>query len=424
MHLNNIFLKVKNNSNFRNGILFTLFAFLNNGLNFFLLLILARYLAPEGYGTLNLFNTTITILTILVPLGTVSYVSVSFFKKEYSEFKKVLNTVFILSFISLLLLFTLLLACYSFLSGVLGFSIEFQIISLLICFFQVFNLVNLDIWRLEEKPVKYGIYSLCVVLLNFGLTLLLVLSYNMDWEGRVYAQLSVAIIFFFISIFFLIHRGFLKFHKWKDLPIKETLSFGVPLIPHQISNWLRQGIDRYIINYFVSTASVGLFGFAFNFANIIHMIGIAFNASNSVFIYKNLKDDNIQVRKKLKEQTRFMCLLFTVITVLVLVGAYIFIPYIFPKYIDSIPFLFPLCLGALFQCIYYLFVNYLFYFKKTKGLMYITASVSILHLILSFIFTRYSTLFTAYITLFSNFVICALVIVYSQKIYPIYSKKK
>lgn len=415
--------RIRHNSNIKNGLFFTVFAFLNNGINFLLLVTLANYLAIEEYGQLNLFTTSITIFSALIPLGTIGFVGISFFRKAKDELKDIINIVFLISFISLITIAITLFFCGDILYNVLGFSYLYQIIALLICFFQVFNLVNLEIWRLEENPIKYGVFSLGIALLNFGLTYLFILSFKMDWGGRVYGQLLATFIFFFTSIVILIRKKYLIVRKIDITLFKETLSFGVPLIPHQITSWLRQGIDRYIINYFVGNAVVGLFSFAFNFSNVIHMVGIAFNASNSVFIYKNLSDKSNTTRLKLYKQTYLMTFIFFIITVIVCLIAFLFIPIVFPKYTESLPFVIPLCLGAFFQCVYYLFVNYLFYYKKTKQLMYITISISILHFILSFLFTRYSCLYTAYISLFSNFVICLLVIIYSQKIYSLKIKE-
>lgn len=83
-----------------------------------------------------------------------------------------------------------------------GLSVEYQWLALLICYLQVFSSINLDIWRLEEKPVSYGLYSVSTVLLNFILTLVLVISFQQGWLGRLYAQVGVGIVFFFISIIF------------------------------------------------------------------------------------------------------------------------------------------------------------------------------------------------------------------------------
>ena len=89
---------------------------------------------------------------------------------------------------------------------------------------------------------------------------------------------------FFVSIYFLIRRGYLQRLIPNKETVKSALAFGIPLIPHSASAWIRQGLDRYVINYFYMATQVGIYSFAYNFANIIQIIGLAFNATNS-YIY-------------------------------------------------------------------------------------------------------------------------------------------
>lgn len=409
----------------RNGIIFTLFAFLNSGMNYMLIMILAAYLNPDGYGKLNLFTTALVIINVFIHLGTLGYIAISYFRKDREDFRKVVGIVISISSISLLFLVILVLLFGQFLEHFVGFSPFFQLIALFICYFQLFSLISLEIWRLQERPIKYGIYTLAIIILNIIITLILIILFKQDWAGRVYAQLFVGFTFFIISLILLYRSGLLSLPNRRTLSLcKETINYGLPLMPHQISGWLRQGLDRYIVSFFLDVGAVGIFSFAFNFGNIIHMIGHAFNSSNSVYIFKNLSENNEDVRNRLAKQTIRMSLLFLVITIITIVGAYFLIPFFFPKYLESRVHLIPLCFSAMFQCIYYQFVNYLFYFKKTRLLMIITVTVSCIHLILSYMLTRFSPLYTSYITLFSSFIICLLVIIYSQKIYPLYLRDR
>lgn len=411
--------RLKKNVFFKNGVLFAFFSFLNSGISFLLLLILAKFISPSEYGELNLFNAFVTLLTIFISLNATGIIAVDFFTSSKEELKRILNTVLLLSTVAFGLLSVLLLLCANILEAAVGLSIIYQWLGLFICYVQVFSTVNLDIWRLEENPVSYGIYSVATVFSNFILTLVLVVLFDQGWLGRLYAQVGISVLFFFISIFFLIKRGYLTKIAPTKQSVKSALSFGLPLIPHNASHWIRQGLDRYIINYFYLVAQVGLYSFAYNFANIIHIIGLAFNATNSVYIYKNLAKNEDEAREVLYRQTKIMILFFVVVSFIVFLLAFLFIPLIIPKYVDSCPFLFPLCMSSMFQCIYYLFVNYLFYFKKTKKLMYITFTMSVVHVLFSVAFTRYSVMYTAYITMFINMFIALFVFLYSRKIYKL-----
>lgn len=424
-YLCKFFSKLDIGVNLKNGVFFTFFAFVNNGINFILLLILAKYLNPDSYGYLNLFNTSVTIISLLIPLGSNTYIAVSYFRDSKDEFKKKINGVITISFTMFIIIFLFFSFLSIFINNIAGLSYEYHLIALLICFFQVFNILNLDLWRLKEDPIRYGIYTLGIVFLNFVLTIIFIVSLGYDWEGRVLAQFVVGIIFFIVSFLFLIRNKLFNIRSINIDTFKELLTFGLPLLPHQLSAWIKQGMDRYIINSFWGAGSVGVFSFAINISNIINMVGMAFNAANSVFLYKTLsKTEDIDlIQNKLKKQTKLMIIFFFFFFLLVFIISYFLIPFAFEKYIQTLPMLFPLCLAAFFQCIYYLFVNYLFFYKKTKILMYCTTSISLIHLALSYSLTRYSTIYTVYITLFTSFLVCSLVVYYSQKLYPLFMKR-
>lgn len=419
------FRKLTKNKEIVKGAIFTFFATLNNGLNFLLIFILSVYLSKDDFGVLNLFNTFILIITVFISLSTQSYFSVAYFKKSKEELERTVNSIVIISFLTFLCFLIVIFLFSDKISILIGFSTKYQIYAVIICFLQLFYTFNLEIYRLEEKPIKYGVLTSVWVVFNFLITLYFCLILRQGWFGRANAQILSAIIFFVFNIYFLNKRGYFnwKFPHKKDFV--ESMKFGLPLIPHNSTVWIRQGMDRYFLNFFYGAALVGSFSFAYNFAGIIMMVGTAFNATNSVYIYKNLKKgENEQIKKKLISQIKIMSALFFIITIVCILVSYLIIKFALPKYIDAIPYLLPLCLMGFFQCIYYLFVNFLFFFNRTKTLMYITFSISLLHLGFSFLFTRYSSIYTAYLGLISGIIICILVILQSNNIYPLFNLKR
>lgn len=403
----------------KNGFIFSFFSILNNGIGFFLLIYIAKYISPDGYGQVNLFNTFIMLFNVLISLNSRGLISVEFFSFTKRENIRNINSVFFIS--TSFYIFLLIIECLfsNIIEQYTGLSFKLQIMALSICLFQVFYNMTLDIWRLEEKPIKYGIYTTIYAILNFSFSLILIIELSLDWMGKIYTQLFVAILFFISSIYVLLKKGYLANILPNKQSIKAALYFGVPLIPHVCSIWLRQGLDRYFINFYHSSALVGLFSFSLNFANIIQIIGVAFNATNSVYIYKILSNPPINAKELLRKQTLSIIVLYIALTTILIFATKYFIPILFPHYTDSVNYVLPLCIGALFQCFYLLFVDYIFFYKKNTKLMYITFFVSILHAILSFVFTRYSVYYTIYIGMLSNILIFFLVFRYSQKLYKI-----
>jgi O-antigen/teichoic acid export membrane protein len=397
-------------SNIKKGVLFTLFSCFNSGINFLLLLILAKFLSPSDYGLLSLFTTVITLLNIVISLNTTGFFSIEYFKVNKEEHSKIIISIFVLCFFVFLCLNPILYVVSLLLPLSIKLTYTDFFLALLICLVQVISYINLEIWRLEEKVILYGIYSMLNAAINMALSIYLITSFDVGWLGRVYANLIVSIFFSLLSIYILIRYRYLTNNASFDLKcIKELLKFGIPLIPHDASSWIRQGLDRYIIAYFYSSTDVGLFSFAFNFANIIHIVGSAFNKINSVHIFKELSDIKSTSSKMLKRQSLVLITIFLAIFIIVYIGIIIVVPAFFIEYNGALKFLFPLCISALFQSIYYIYVNYLFFYKKTMRLMFITTLMSLLHVLLSLLLTQYSVLNAAYVTLFVNAMITFLV---------------
>ncbi len=405
-----------NNKNIKNSLIYTFFLFFNNGLSFILLLILANYLLPNEYGELSLFTTYISLLQIVICLSSSAYVTVAFFHKNINDIQKIIISIIAISTIILFILELIIHIDPSKIENIIGFPILFVSLGIFICYFQVINNLNLDLWRLEEKPFAYGLYNFSYALLNFVLTLWFVIELKKGWTSRPYAWLIISSIYFIISGLYLTKRGYIQWIKPSSKIIKEILYYSLPLIPHSISYWIKQGADRYILNYYYNTEAVGYFSFAMNLASIVVMVGTAFNSSNSVYIFKNLQQGYNKVKKKLRKQEKIVSFTFIFIGAIILTLVTITIQYIFPKYINSIVYMIPLMIGAIFQCIYLLFVNYIFYYKKTPILMLISLTTALIQIILSIFFTRYSTIYTAYISMFMSILTAISVFIYSKKL--------
>lgn len=414
--------RVFENMSFRNGIFFSLFSFLNSGISFLIMMLMAHYVQPESYGQLSLFTTMISLLSIFICLNTNGLIGVKFFITSKEVVRRFLNVTLITALFVYLLFFIGTLLWKSQFEKWIGLATLFQFFAISVCLLQIISTVLLDIWRLEEKVGRYGVFSMLIVFSNLVLTIVFVALMKQGWEGRVYAQVLTCAVFSVIAFFILVKKGYLK----KILPLKkdfvESYKFGLPLIPHSTSFWLRQGLDRYIINSFFVQSAVGFFSFAYNFANIIQIIGNAFNASYSVNIYKTLAKADVDIRI-LRRNCRYLVGVYFAITLSVCLFASILIPFAFPKYTDCIVYLFPLCGGAMFQCFYLVYVNILFFYKKTKKLMYITFTCSVLHCIASFALTKYGVIYTSYISFFSNMLIFIGVYRYSKKVLERYANK-
>ena len=409
---------IKNNKTLINGSLFSIFSFLNKGIGFILLILLANFITPEEYGYLSLYTTILMFLSYFIGLSTNGYQSITFFKDSKEEVRKDTSCILVISIVSFALIYILLLIGKDYFPRITNISFSTLQIAICVSFLNFFYIINLEFYRIKEQVLKYGYLSCGHTLLNFILSLILVIPYALGWKGRIYAEGISAIIFFIIAIYYFYKTKLVTFHGLDVARYKRIIAWGIPLIPHLAANWIKQGGDRYIIENYHSMEDVGLFSFALNLTNIIIMIGVAFNSSNSVEIYKTLSLKNNKkefILQQVKHKQRTFIYLYLIASIIILLSGALILPYILPRYAPSIPYFLILGVYGFFQCLYFIFCNYLFYFKKNKSIMYITFSSSIIHLVLSLFLTKYSLYFTAIIYVISQTYILLVISYLSNK---------
>lgn len=406
-----------NNKTIKNGGLFAFFSFFSRGVSFILLTILAKYISPEDYGELSLFNTLVTLLGYFVGSTTAGYMSISFFKGNKDRFKEDFTAINLITVVSCVIILLFLLMSSQWLSGVLKVSVKFLFLGLLIAFTNVFVRLNLDYFRVQEKLSSYGLLSCSFTLLNFVIAIYLVIDRKLNWHGQVYALVICNLIYAVVAIVCFCKNQLFRIPKlWETY--KKIIIWGLPIIPHLASGWIKQGLDRYIIEGTHTMSDVGLFSFALTLSSMIIMVGLAFNQTNSVSLYQTLSsaDTNENKRNSLHRKERFLTFFYLGIVVFIMAMGSILIPIVMPKYARCVPYFLILSVYGFFQCIYFLYCNYLFYFNSTKQLMIITLGTSMLHFVLSLGLTRYSLYLTCLIYVISILVVVLLVYIQSKKL--------
>lgn len=405
------------NSTVRRGALFSLFSFINRGFSFLLITLLAAYISPTDYGYLSLWGTILMLFSIFIALSGDSYISVSFFADGKVGVGKYFTSISII----MLLITSLSLIVLVFLGETVSKYTELPLktiyLALLISILTVYTNMNLDFLRINEDVKKYGIYSCSNTAINFVLSIFLIVNLKFGWEGRIYAQLVTFFCFALISIYTFSKNkliGALDWAYWKRMVV-----WGLPLIPHVATTFIKQGCDRFIINSYYDISDVGVFSFAMNMSNIILMVGTGFNQTNSVEFYKILSDDSLTNRDKvnvLNRRTRYLILLYGLVSLLVFSFIYFVLPFCFPKYVGSVNYMPILSINAYLSSIVLIYTNYMYYYGKTKSIMYITFITSIVHLSISYFITKYSLYYTSIIYIISQLSVLILVIYNVKKI--------
>lgn len=386
---------ILSNETLRNGAFFTFFSFINKGVNFILLLLLARYITPTEYGYWSLFGTIVMFLGYFIAMTTEGYIPISYFREGMIGVKKSFSCILLTTLIVSSILFSITLMLKDFLQHYLDIPWRYLYLAIGIAFFTVYSNICLGFLRIKKKIVLYGIYSCSSAFLVLGLSIILVKYFLMGWQGCVFAQFYGTLLFGIIGL-----CSFL-FTKKIGKPNKNhwimMLAWGIPLIPHLATQFIRLGCDRYIINHYYSIEDVGLFSFAYTLAMAISTIGYGFNEANSVSIYETLGNENLKPKEKkelLGKQKKDIFLIYLCGLFITVLSSILLVPIFLPKYTSAITYFIILSFFAFLQCLYFLYASFLFFFKQTKSLMYITFSFAVLHLIISLLLTQLSIYYT------------------------------
>lgn len=403
-------------------VLFTFFEFINKGIPFLLLPILTRYLTPEDYGVIATFLVFTSFFAIFIGLSGHGAVDANYFRLAKQRLAKYIsNVVFVLLLtFSTLLIFILFL--HQFIEEQFGIPFLWQVVALLVALSQFVTLINLTLWVIEKKPINYGLYQTSQTLLYATLSLFTVLALEMNWIGHLTGLAIASIGFGLISIFFLYKRGYLKL-KIRKLYIKDFLMFGVPMVPHQLGDWLRTQGDKLLIVSFIGSAATGIFSVGQQLALVMLILIASLNKALYPSLYQILSaQPDIRQKEEVVKKSYQLALGISLVGVIGFILTPLVYPYLLGDKFQSASSITQLIIVAMiFEAFYYIVVNYIFYVKKTRGLAKITFSMALFHVLMSYILIvvlGFDYHAIAYSMILSSFIQFILVWWFSNQVYP------
>lgn len=406
----------------RGSVIYTAASVVNAGIPFFLLPVLTRYLTPEEYGFVSTFMACNSIFLLLIGLEQSGFISVNFFTVSRTQVKTYFSNICLVS----LLIFTALLIIVSlwpeFFSRIIQLRFKWIFFSIIVSYFQSLSQLNLTLLQLESRPVIYGIFQISNSIVNYVVSIVLVISFGMNEDGRIIGVISAALMYGTASLFYLIHRKFIKL-DFNGGIIRSSIIFSLPLIPHSLAGWINNGLDKILINNLVSVSENGLYSISYQIAMVVGMVASSFNRAFAPYIFKQLSTmrEGFDVKLRLIRYTwiyygMLMCLAACL---------YIFSPFILGILVDDTFFgageyLSWIIVGFLADGLYFGVVNYLFFLRKTHYIAMITVTSSIIHFLISYLLLpTLGTIAAAYATAASYIISFVLTLLVTQIAYPL-----
>jgi O-antigen/teichoic acid export membrane protein len=273
-----------------------------------LLPILTKNLPIEEYGMWALIGVTIGLIPALVMLGLpftmVRFLSAAKNREEIQEgFYSIAFIVLFTSAIASLLLF---LFSKPLAASLFDNNLTIARILSLIVFIACLNGLLLTFFRTFQQIRRYSLFLFIQTYLNVALVAYFVLS-GYGLFGAVMGLLISSSFVFLIMTFLIISEIGIKIPKFTR--IREYLSFGIPTAPGNLSSWVVNSSDRYVIGIFLGIAFVGYYSPGYALGNIINMFWAPLGFMLPAVLSKYYDENNMtEVKTVLKYSLKYFLL--------------------------------------------------------------------------------------------------------------------
>ncbi|EOG9703664.1 oligosaccharide flippase family protein [Acinetobacter baumannii] len=372
-------------------------------LPFLMLPYLTRKLGPDGFGELSYYLTMLSLFGIFVGLSQDGAVTRYF----YFYGKKALNTVVKAGYLfNIAISILLLLSCWWFKAEIMAYVV-------LATMFQSFVNVQLALRQCQKQPLKYITIQVILSLTNVLFTVAALEYLSQDLVAyRILAIVIANMTTFLIASLVLgdLFRDDYRF-TWQRLRLGlfYIFSFGLPLILHQSSFFIKGQLDRIFIYQQYSKVELGIYSAGVQIAAVLPIVLMALNKAIVPYYYQGLKDNSLSI-SKIKKYTLFSLPL-SILPAVVgwLLPEQVYLWFLGPSYIGSKYYVVMYLIGFGANLPYLILVNYFFFYAKNKTISTISLISSLIYLLSLWILCSIDVSLIPFSLILSNLVLlCSL----------------
>jgi O-antigen/teichoic acid export membrane protein len=376
-------------------------SFFTKALGFISVPIYTRLLSPEEYGVLSIFTAIISITFVFFSLN-FSGSLVRFYHEKNNKFEEFVSSVILFLIIFNSILFPIVYLFKGEISSFINIEPIIFVIAIIVAIFNIPLDLFLSYLHASKQSKKNSIISVIksILILVISIVWMFILA-NDKFFGKIYAQLLISGLLFVVSVKYFIKLGKPKF-KFKY--VKYSLVFGIPLIPHALSNFILSYFDRIAINQLTGSLDTGLYSFAYNVGMIMNVVVMAMNKAWVPMFYDNLKENNYNKINSMA--INYSKYIFFAAISLILFSKEIVMILADKSYYAALDLVPIIILSSVFIFFYTLFANYSFYRKKTALISTATLLAGAINIGLNYwLIPKFGYIAAAYTTLFSYIVL-------------------
>ena len=379
--------------------------------------IITKNFSTANYGVWAQVNTVIALVPNVVNLG-LPYTMVRFLaaEKDKSVIKQSFYSMMLLVLASTLVMIGVFLVfSHQIADALFDGSMQIMMIVIVISFLACLNLMLLSYFRTFQKIAYYSGFLVLQTYIGVGVSIVLTLMHKPI--EIVVLGLLTGYLLTFIAMAFLIVRELGFSTKLKSL--REELKFAIPTVPNNVSSWVVDSSDKFVIGVFLGSAAVGCYSPGYALGSILLMFLTPFAVLLPAVLPEYFEAGDME---KVDTFLSYSMKYYLLITVPAAVGMSLLSkPLLYVLTTDIIAnqgfMVTPLvALGAIFMGIYGISNNIIILEKKTTILGYIWITVAILNIALNMFAVPYLGIFGAGLaTLICYFFAFAVTLVYSRR---------
>lgn len=408
----------------KNAIIYTLTDALSKAIGFILLPFVSYYLPPEGMGLATNFSVLSSIVSLLSGLAIINSLPYFFYERTKDENRTLVSNLIIMSLAACAFLLLLIVVFHNSIFNYLKLDYRFQLLTVVFVIASVLTNLDLQLFRLEDKPNSFAIYQVVQICLHCLLVVMLVIVFRGGGEGKIWAELTTVVAMGLVHLVTLIKRGYIGM-RFDKTCMKTLLNFGLPLMPHSISFWFKGGADKVFITTFAGLATNGIYSMALSMGSLYTMVQNAFFNAYVPDLQRKLANiapgEEEMEKIKIVKISYMLILIFFFVSILAIFGAWIIIQFILDdKYEASFAYVPGIILSLYIYAIYSLSIQFIYKQKKTLILGLITFTGSLVQMGLSYLFVRqFGAMGAVFSSIVGSILISIGIFTYSNKVYPL-----
>ena len=383
-----------------------------------LLPILTKTLSVCEYGIWAQIMVTISLFTPLATIGLLSgivrFLATETDKKEIQE--GLFSSLIVIFFSGMFLSFILFISS-NFLSHTIFHTTEaipLIKISAFIILIGALDRASLQFFRARRQITKYSGFMLLESFGELGLITYLVLA-GFGLFGAVISLLIIKSIIFGPMLFVIISQIGMKLPNFTK--IKPYLVFGLPMLPSYLFVWIIGSSDRYVIGYFLDSASVGIYSAAYGIGGLILM----FMAPISIVLYPtilNLGEENKieEIKTHLGYSLKYYLMLAIPSTFgLSVLAKQLLLIFTTSQFVYGSALIPIIAVSSIFACFYPINMYILALVKKTKIIGMLLGIAAVTNIALNILFVPLIGIFGAAISTLISYLILSVLMYYFSR---------